>query len=192
MNKIFISILLFLPVVTFTHDLTGHASWYGGKFIGRQTANGEIFDTNKLTAAHKTLPFNTVVEVKNNSNGKTVQVRINDRGPFIKGRIIDLSKKAASEIDMLKSGTADVTLKIINMPSPPQVMDIQVAAYSNFLYASQMKKKLKDAGFEPTTSMSNKGIMRIVLADIPINNTFQIVQRLEKMGIDKILIKHKG
>lgn len=192
MNKIITVILLFIPIYSFTHELNGHASWYGGKFIGRQTANGEIFDTNKLTAAHKTLPFNTVVEVINNTNGKKVKVRINDRGPFIDGRIIDLSKKAASKIDMLESGTADVTLKIIDMPSPPQLMDIQVAAYSNFLYASQMKKKLKEAGFEPTTSLSNKGIMRIVLADIPINSTFQIVQRLEKMGIDKILIKHKG
>lgn len=192
MNKLILSILLFIPILLTSHELTGHASWYGGKFVGRQTANGEIFDTNMLTAAHKTLPFNTVVEVTNNSNGKKVEVRINDRGPFIDGRIIDLSKKAASKIDMLKSGTADVTLKIVNMPSPPQVMDIQVAAYSNFLYASQMKKKLKEAGFDPSTSMSNKGIMRIMLTDVPINNSFQIVQRLESMGIDKILIKHRG
>lgn len=192
MKKILILLIILLPTLSFTHELAGDASWYGGKFIGRPTANGEIFDTNKLTAAHKTLPFNTVVEVTNNSNGKKVRVRINDRGPFIKGRVIDLSKKAASKIDMLKSGTADVTLRVVDMPNPPQVMDIQVAAYSNFLNASAMKKKLKDAGFNPSTSMSNKGIMRVMLKEIPINNTFAVVQKLEEMGIDKILIKHRG
>lgn len=192
MNKIILLLLLILPALTYSHDLNGRASWYGGKFIGRPTANGEIFDTNKLTAAHKTLPFNTIVEVTNLENGKKIEVRINDRGPFIKGRIIDLSKRAAGKIDMLKTGTAEVSLKIVDMPNPPQVMDIQVAAYSNILYASAMKKRLKEAGFDPTTTMSNKGIMRIMLTDVPIKNTFATVQRLEKMGIDKILIKHRG
>lgn len=192
MKKIIITLLIITPLLSYAHQLKGHASWYGGKFIGRPTANGEIFDTTKLTAAHKTLPFNTVVEVINKSNGKRVQVRINDRGPFIDGRVIDLSKKAASKIDMLKSGTADVTIKVIEMPEAPQVMDIQVAAYSNFIYATAMKKRLKEAGFEPSTSMSNKGIMRVMLKEVPINSTFYVVQKLEKMGIDKILIKHRG
>ncbi len=192
MKKILLLILLISPLYCFSHELSGHASWYGGKFNGRQTANGEIFDTNKLTAAHKTLPFNTVVEVTNKNNGKKTEVRINDRGPFIEGRIIDLSKKAANKIDMLTSGTADVSIKVISMPEPPQSMDIQVAAYSNFLYAAEMKKKLKEAGFEPSTTMSNTGIMRVILTEVPIKNTFEIVQRLEDMGIDKILIKQRG
>ena len=192
MNKFISIIFLIIPILSFSHELSGEASWYGGKFVGRQTANGEIFDTQKLTAAHKTLPFNTVVKVTNLANGKSVQVRINDRGPYVKGRIIDLSQKAALTIDMIKSGTANVEIEIISMPHSPQVMDIQVAAFSNFLYASAMRKKLKNAGFEPITSMSNTGIMRIMLKDVPINKTFQIVQRLEKMGIDKIQVKHKG
>ncbi|MGL1892326.1 MAG: septal ring lytic transglycosylase RlpA family protein [Spirochaetaceae bacterium] len=192
MKRILLPLLLLLPILLFSHQLKGHASWYGGKFIGRQTANGEIFDTNVLTAAHKTLPFNTVVEVTNLDNGKKVKVRINDRGPFIDGRIIDLSNKAAADIDMLKTGTAQVSLKIIDMPKPAQVMDIQVAAYSNFTYASTMKAKLKKAGFEPTTSMSNSGIMRVMLPDVPINKTYEVVTKLESMGIDKILIKHRG
>ncbi len=83
-------------------------------------------------------------------------------------------------------------MKIINMPTPPQVMDIQVAAYSNFLYASTMKKKLQDAGFEPTTSMNKNGIMRVMLPDVPVNKSYEIVKRLENLGIDKILIKHRG
>ena len=89
----------------------GVASWYGPGFHGRKTANGERFDTYDLTAAHKTLPFNTMVRVINLSNDKTVIVRINDRGPFSKGRIIDLSKAAKEEIGM--GGLADVRIEVI-------------------------------------------------------------------------------
>lgn len=192
MKRLLLSLLLLVPLLTFAHELNGNASWYGGKFVGKQTANGEIFNTKLLTAAHKTLPFESIVEVTNLANGKKIKVRINDRGPFIKGRIIDLSKKAASKIDILKSGTAKVSLKIIYMPTSPQVMDIQVAAYSNFTYAATMKTKLIKAGFKPATSMSNNGIMRVMLPNIPINKSYEIVKKLENMGIDKILIKYRG
>lgn len=90
---------------------TGKASYYAGQFIGRKTANGEIFRKRKLTAASKTLPFGTKVKVKNLQNGKTVKVRINDRGPFVPGRIIDLSWKAAKKLDMLETGVVPVQLK---------------------------------------------------------------------------------
>ncbi|GAB3365423.1 hypothetical protein GCM10027566_36040 [Arachidicoccus ginsenosidivorans] len=90
---------------------TGKASYYAGKFIGRKTANGETFRKRKLTAASKTLPFGTHVKVKNLKNGKTVKVRINDRGPFIPGRIIDLSWKAAKRLDMLDDGVVPVQIK---------------------------------------------------------------------------------
>ena len=192
MKRLLLTLLFITPFFGFSHDLEGNASWYGGKFVGRQTANGEIFDTNLLTAAHKTLPFNTIVQVTNLDNGKKTVVRINDRGPFIDGRVIDLSKKAATEIDMIKSGTAKISLKILEMPKSPQVMDIQVAAFSNFTYAASMRNKLQNAGFSPKTSMSNSGIMRIVLSDVPINKSFEIVKKLESMGIDKMLIIHKG
>ena len=97
----------------------GIASWYGGKFHGRLTANGEIFDTNKLTAAHRTLPFDTRVKVTNLNTGKSVVVRINDRGPFLHGRIIDLSQAAAMKIGMLESGTAPVTVEILTGNDTP-------------------------------------------------------------------------
>jgi rare lipoprotein A len=90
---------------------TGKASYYAGQFIGRKTASGEIFRKHKRTAASKTLPFGTVVRVKNLKNGKTVKVKINDRGPFVAGRIIDLSWKAARKIDMLEDGVVPVQLK---------------------------------------------------------------------------------
>ncbi len=91
----------------------GQASWYGGKFHGRKTASGEVYDMNQMTAAHKTLPFGTIVRVKNLKNGKTVQVRINDRGPFVKGRIIDLSQAAAIKIDMTRDGVVPVEVVVL-------------------------------------------------------------------------------
>jgi rare lipoprotein A len=90
---------------------TGYASFYADKFEGRKTANGEIFNQSKLTAAHKKLPFGTQVMVTNLANGRSVQVRINDRGPFVSGRIIDLTKAAAKEIDMLGAGVARVRIR---------------------------------------------------------------------------------
>jgi len=92
----------------------GVASYYSDKFDGRKTASGAIFRQNKLTAAHRTLPFGTKVKVKNLSNGKTVKVTVNDRGPFVQGRTIDLSKKAAQKIGMLQKGVAQVQLKYKN------------------------------------------------------------------------------
>ena len=93
----------------------GIASWYGGKFNGRRTSNGEIYDMYKLTAAHKELPFNTIIEVENMRNRKKVIVRVNDRGPFIKDRIIDLSYKAAISLEMDDAGTAPVVLRIVDL-----------------------------------------------------------------------------
>jgi rare lipoprotein A len=90
---------------------SGKATFYADKFEGRKTANGEIFDQAKNTAAHKTLPFGTKVTVKNLKNGKTVKVRINDRGPFVTGRIIDLSKSAAQKIAMVNDGVVSVEIK---------------------------------------------------------------------------------
>lgn len=90
---------------------TGKASYYGNEFDGRKTASGEVFRQSKLTAAHKKLPFGTQVTVTNLKNGKKVTVKINDRGPFVAGRIIDLSKTAAEEIGMLKDGVAKVKIR---------------------------------------------------------------------------------
>ena len=96
-------------------ELEGLASYYAEPHHGRRTANGEVFDTYQaMTAAHRTLPFNTVVRVQNQANGKEAEVRINDRGPFTTGRIIDLSLRAARAIDLVRTGVARVKLKIIS------------------------------------------------------------------------------
>ena len=101
-----------IPSSTVNHNCkqTGLASYYADKFNGRKTANGEIFDENKLTAAHKTLPFGTIVKVTNLTNNKSVIVRVNDRGPFVAGRIIDLSKAAAKKINLIEAGVVKVTV----------------------------------------------------------------------------------
>lgn len=93
--------------------LAGPASWYGGKFHGRLTANGERFDKFGLTAAHRTLPFGTQVRVTNERNGRSVVVRINDRGPFHGNRVIDLSRGAAEAVGMLGTGTAPVKIEVL-------------------------------------------------------------------------------
>ena len=95
----------------------GVASWYGHPYHGRRAANGEIYDMDQLTAAHRTLAFGTWVRVHNLENGKNVEVRITDRGPFVDGRIIDLSRAAAQAIDMIGPGTARVRLRIIAAPA---------------------------------------------------------------------------
>ncbi|MDX4049848.1 septal ring lytic transglycosylase RlpA family protein [Aliarcobacter skirrowii] len=92
---------------------TGVASWYGPDFHAKKTSNGEIYNMYAMTAAHKTFPMNTIVKVENLENGKSTVVRINDRGPFVKDRIIDLSNKAAHDIDMVKKGTAKVRLTVL-------------------------------------------------------------------------------
>jgi rare lipoprotein A len=93
----------------------GEASYYAHKYHGRTTANGETYDENKMTAAHKTLPFGTTVRVTNLANGKKVVVRINDRGPFVKGRIIDLSFKAAGELDYISRGVVKVRVEVLKV-----------------------------------------------------------------------------
>jgi len=93
----------------------GLASWYGTEFNGKTTASGEKFNMNELTAAHKTLPFGTIVEVKNFENGKTVRVKINDRGPYRGNRIIDLSHASAKELDMIRSGEVNVGIKVLKL-----------------------------------------------------------------------------
>ncbi len=110
------AVVLFVYGLMELHDLysmTGIASWYGRRFMGKKTASGEIFDPEKMTAAHRRLPMGTIVKVTNLKNGRETVVRINDRGPYIPGSIIDLSRAAARQMDMIKRGLAPVRMEII-------------------------------------------------------------------------------
>ena len=131
-------------------DLEGLASYYAEPYHGRRTASGEIFDTYKgMTAAHRTLPFNTVVRVTNTTNGKNVDVRINDRGPFVDGRVIDLSVLAARKIDLVGAGVVPVRLKVIKTGSAADgrwtvtVYAVQVAAFENESAAEALRRELQ-------------------------------------------------
>jgi rare lipoprotein A len=95
--------------------LVGYSSYYADKFHGRKTANGETFNMHDYTAAHRSLPFGTIILVTNLENGKNVKVRINDRGPYVKGRILDLSLQAAKDIGLIKTGVAKVNIKILKL-----------------------------------------------------------------------------
>jgi len=132
----------------FRYKEFGTASWYGKEYHGRRTANGEIYDMYAMTAAHLTLPFNTVVRVTNLENGKKAELRINDRGPFVAGRVIDLSHSGAKAIDMLGKGTAKVALEAIlvaggNSLSIEGVFAIQVGAFEEKQNADRFQGQLE-------------------------------------------------
>ncbi len=171
------------------YEQIGVASWYGGKFHGRQTANGEIFNTNDLTAAHKELPFNTIVNVTNMANGSTVTVRINDRGPYVGDRVIDLSYAAAKALDMVRSGTADVLVETSDFDELKITFNIQIGAYRTLEYARSMKTRLEVAGFSPVAELTNSGVTRIVLKGIPEDQTYSVVNQLATIGIRNPLVK---
>jgi rare lipoprotein A len=121
----------------------GVASWYGPGFHGRATASGQIYDMHALTAAHRTLPFGTVVEVRNLENGLVVRVTINDRGPFVGRRIIDLSRAAAEAIDMVGPGTARVELVAVGVePLGGFVFAVQVGAFRELALAEELATRL--------------------------------------------------
>jgi rare lipoprotein A len=120
--QIFALVILSIQIAGATPVEKGLASYYDDSFHGRKTASGEKYDKNQLTAAHKTLPFGTKVTIKNPANGKSVTVVVNDRGPYIKGRVIELSKKAAQQIDLVKMNVAPVEITVISGPdSKPAV-----------------------------------------------------------------------
>jgi rare lipoprotein A len=163
------------PVASGSPSQIGVASWYGHPFDGRPTASGEIFDMEKMTAAHRTLPLGTVVRVQNLVNNQLVQVRVNDRGPFVNDRIIDLSHAAAQAISM--PGIANVRLDIISTP-PTRGVDmfaVQVGAFAKRQDADQLRDQMEQkygtarlvfrdgdqmwrvlVGLEPTLDSANK------------------------------------
>lgn len=130
------------PAISPGYTEEGVASWYGIPFNGRPAADGEIYNMEALVAAHRLMPFNTWLRVTNLNNGKTVDVRVIDRGPFVEGRIIDLSKAAARQIDLIGPGTGRVRLEVISAPSDVPTNDfyaVQVAALSIYQNAERLR-----------------------------------------------------
>jgi rare lipoprotein A len=127
----------------------GNASWYGNPFHGRRASNGEIYDMYKLTAAHRTLPFETMVRVTNLNNGKTTTVRITDRGPFVDNRILDLSQAAAREIDSIGAGVVPVRIEVLgNVDVSAGFFTVQVGAFRDRGNAERLRDRLS-ASYSP-------------------------------------------
>jgi rare lipoprotein A len=181
---------------------TGLASWYGAPYDGRPAASGEIFDTHRLTAAHRTLPFDTWVEVTNLENGKRVRVRINDRGPFVDGRIIDLSLAAADTIDVVRPGIVRVRLKVIRAPvqdDPPEVSHVaapatgefavQAGAFSDSARADAQKELL--ASFNPRVvkSQGDPPLWRVLIGgEMSREEAEKLAEQIRAAGSEAVIV----
>ncbi len=182
----------------------GVASWYGPNFHGRPTANGERFDMDAMTAAHKTLPLPTYAEVTNLRNGKRVVVRINDRGPFVDNRLIDLSRAAARALDMVGPGTTLVDVRVVPgpgggvmRPAPPAAAAqggarnffVQVGAYGDSANAQRVAQTLTGNGFTNVSlervQINGQPLHRVRVGPIASVDQFdQYIARLDALGFN--------
>jgi len=174
----------------------GLASWYGGDdgFEGKPTASGEIYDSSKLTAAHRELPLGTVVEVKSLDTGRTVRVRINDRGPFVQGRIIDLSKAAATAIAMIGPGVARVRLLVVEPgpePTPPPpggLWAVQVGSFAEKPRADRHADRVRAAGFTVYFE-AYQGLTRVKVGPVGSRADAETaLSSLEQAGFEGIVV----
>ena len=187
----------------------GIASWYGTKFHGNKTSNGETYDMYAMTAAHKSLPLPSYVEVKNLDNGKTIVVRVNDRGPFHQGRIIDLSYAAAAKLGTLKNGTSHVEIRTINPANTPEktiphqatrlpqtlkpvasleATYIQLGAFKTIQNANRLKQQLSDElaiSSKIITLAKNSDTLYLVHAGpyIDVTNAEPARLKIQQLGI---------
>jgi rare lipoprotein A len=175
------------PVAPYLGPETGLASWYGDPYHGRRAANGEIYDMEQMTAAHRTLEFGTWVKVINLENGKSAVVRITDRGPFVDGRIIDLSRAAAREIAMLGPGTARVRLEITTRPqyAPEEKYALQVGAFQDRDRAERVRREM-EARHRPARLLVRQGdpvLWRVLVGEE--DSVKQAMAIAGKLGLDE-------
>lgn len=202
-TRFFLLLLFILPALTgvYAYQEVGEASWYGPNFHGKRTANGEIFNTYDYTAAHKTLPFNSIVKVISLVNKKEVIVRINDRGPYAHGRIIDLSKRAAADLGLLKTGVMKVKIIVLKPGNNDyyrynkqgkKSYTIQIASFSRNDYAKQMASKLRAHDIPVTiviVKVKNKTYYRLQAAGLSYDKMQKVKSKLHSQGIHKYLVK---
>jgi len=172
------------------------ASWYGGNdgFEGKPTASGEIFDGRKMTAAHRALPLGTWIDVENVATGRTARVRINDRGPFAKGRILDLSRVAAEKLGVVGPGTARIRLTVVS-PGPPAPdisatgwWSVQIGSFASAWRAETLASKARAAGHR-VFSEPFEGLTRVKVGPLPSKSDAQAeLARLENEGYEGILV----
>jgi rare lipoprotein A len=180
------------------YEERGVASWYGPGFHAAYTSNGERYDMYAMTAAHKTLPLPSYVQVTNLKNGKSVVVRVNDRGPFKDGRIIDMSYTAAAKLDMVRDGTTFVEVRAltpgapvsssISAPPAPAPLFVQAGAFSSEANASRLLAQLRsqgvEKGFVRADEVSGKALYRVRIGPIPSVGEFdRVIERLRSLGV---------
>jgi rare lipoprotein A len=178
----------------------GLASWYGGDdgFEGKPTASGEVYDSSKMTAAHRDLPLGTLVRVTNLDNGKSVDVRINDRGPFIHGRVIDLSQEAARRLDLIGPGVGPVRVVILSpgvapTPVPSSVAAgpwaVQLGSFGEPGRAEKHAERLRDAGFSPVFLEPYEGLTRVKIGPLDSREAAeQMLSKAEDAGFEGIVV----
>jgi rare lipoprotein A len=187
------------PVFPLEWSEEGIASWYGGDdgFEGKPTASGEIYDSSLLTAAHRELPLGTLVEVWSVDNGRSVRVRINDRGPFIKGRVIDLSRAAAGRLDMIGPGTGRVRLSVLKPGtepppvSPSGLWAVQIGSFADTVNARRQAESARATGRSVTLEPYN-GLTRVkVGAYGSRGQAREVLAALEQQGFEGIVVPAK-
>ena len=199
----------YYPAVDYQYDEVGIASWYGPGFHGKSTANGEVFDQNKITAAHRTLPMPSIVKVTNLENGMVLdKVRINDRGPFARNRIIDLSKKAAEELGFIKNGIAKVRVEILEDESRKYALSEQQNVYvaeaaeitevskKNLLPSPELEEKnikKKNENVLENSILNDKELLIQVGAFTDHRNAKSLIEKLSefKAYINRVFINNR-
>ncbi len=168
----------------------GKASWYGEPFHGRPTANGEIYDMHAISAAHRTLPLGTRLAVRNLENGRSIEVRINDRGPFVGQRILDLSRAAASELGMLQRGVAEVEITVLEVP-PRHTWRVQVGAFRSPANAELTHGRAQR--IEPEMRLWTEGeLHRVQRRGITSHGEARrLRKKLRRAGFDAVILRER-
>jgi rare lipoprotein A len=196
-------LLIFTLLLTISTPLlakeTGIASWYISDIIGALTANGEVYDEQSSNAAHKSLPFGSLIEVLNVENGKKTIVRINDRGPFVEGRIIDLTPYSAKQLEMYDQGITKVELKEIYIPEIPETKylrpgdtswyTIQLGSFKNIENVYNYYLKLWQLNFYPVVEIVNDNLLRLSIRWVQEEKKESTLNILKELGFDAPLIK---
>jgi rare lipoprotein A len=184
-----------LPVLTRHGTEIGRSSWYGPKFHGHPTANGEIYDQHAMTCAHRSLPLGTWIEVRDVATGRRARVRVNDRGPYVQGRVLDLSYAAAKALGMVERGVIDVEILVIS----PQYDEwpivryaVQLGAFRDRLEAQQLSERARDEGARPiiTVRGASPPLYHVRLgpyADRPV--AAAVVRKLRRNGFHAVIIE---
>lgn len=185
------------PTVKKSYVERGKASWYGPQFHGRTTASGEVYDMHGLSAAHKKLPFGTVVRVTNLENGLTVDVPINDRGPFVGNRILDLSFGAAQRLEMVEAGVVRVKIEVVSRSSPTVATGttsgeyiVQVGAFRSRRHAEDLVSQLRSVDRNLAVYSSTDGWHRVQVRGFDRRERAERLRSsLLEMGIDAVVLE---